>query len=755
MLEDKRSEFHLADYLEILRRRWRLAAAFCVVCAIGGLIHYFVTPRRYRATTTIQIDRRTLSLGQNADTPWVENWFNMEFYPTQYTLLQSRGLAERVVTDLRLYEDPQFNPGWASVGGRRTAATPELDSAQLGGLGARLLGGLEIAPIKNTQLVAINYQSTSPELSARIANGVAESFIDWGIEDRSTSAGKASNFLGKQIESLKQEIADKESTLQAYSRRSDIVTIDPSTNPTLERLQALNKDYIAAVSARIEKEAAYNQAMSAPPETMADSLSGGLVSTQRHDLLALEQDYNAKRNTYKPDMPVMVDLKAKIADGQKRLDSLVGETVAQARRAARSEFETAKRQEDALRAELNRAREDTISMGSAAVQYNNLNMEVDTQRQLLDNMLKRQSETEVTARLQATRESNVRVVDRALVPGSPYAPSLRRDVGMAVGLGLFLGIGCIFLLEYLDRSLKTAEEAERLLGIPVLAVIPDVSERGGGKYGYGAYAYAYGRRKRRAGPRKKDGDKEKRPEDLKEIELLPQTKPRHSISEAYRSLRTALLLSSAHQLRVIALTSAQSGEGKTATAANLAVVMAQLGRQVLLIDADLRKPRMHRVFHLSNREGLVHCLTGGEPLEQLIQPTGVNGLFLLPSGTIPPNPSELLASDRMRELLEVAQRRFDLVIVDTPPLLAVTDASVLGSMVDGVVFCLYAGRVQRVEALASIERLRVGGARVLGAVLNRYVAGKGGDDKHYYYYYQYHAYGEGEERPGASGSTAA
>jgi len=749
--------------VEIVRRRWRLAAALCVVFGIGGLVHFFVTPPMYKATTTIQIDRRTLSVGANSDTPWVENWFNMEFYPTQYTLLQSRGLAERVVTDLRLYDDPVFNPGAASLRDRRkSGGTPELDAASLGGYGSRLLGGLEISPIKNTQLVEIRFHASSPELAARVANGVADAFIDWGIEDRSTSAGKASSFLGKQIEALKQEIADKEQTLQGYQRRSDIVASDPDNSPTLQQFQGLNKDYVSAVSARIEKEAAYNQSLSAPAETLADSLSGGLVSTQRHDILALEQDYNALRAKYKADMPQVLEAKAKLADARKRLDELVAENVQQARRAARSEFERARAQENALRAELARARNETMDMGSATVQYNALNMEVETQRQLLDQMLKRQSETEVTARLQATRESNVRVVDRALVPGAPFAPSMRRDVGMALGLGLFLGVGLIFLLEYLDRSLKTAEEAERVLGLPVLAVIPDVLERSS-RYGYGT-AYSY-RRKRKAPAgiklgRRGASEKEKPVVDaLKEIELLPQTKPRHAISEAYRSLRTALLLSSAQQLRVVALTSAHSGEGKTATAANLAVVMAQLGRQVLLIDADLRKPRMHRVFNLSNREGLVHCLTGGQPLEQLIQPTGVNGLFLLPSGTIPPNPSELLASDRMRELLEIAQRRFDLVIVDTPPLLAVTDAAVLGSMVDGVVLCLHAGRVQRGEARASSDRLRVSGARVLGTVLNRYVAGKGGDDKHYYYYYQYHAYGESDERPsstsGASGTSAA
>jgi succinoglycan biosynthesis transport protein ExoP len=742
IFEAPRPELRLGDYLDVLRRRWRLAAVLALVSALGGVVHYFITPKMYQATTTIQIDRRSLSLGGNAESPWLENWWNMEFYPTQYKLLESRGLAERVVTDLRLYEDPTFNPAWAQWGGGEKPATPELDDAELGGMGQRLLGGLEVAPIKGTQLVQINYRSPAPELAARIANGVADAFIDWGIETRSESAGKASSFLGRQIEDLKQELGDKEATLQAYGRRSDIVAVDTQTNPTLQRLEALNQSYVAAVAERIEREAAYNEVLSAPGETVADPLSGGLVSQLRADLHRLEQEYATKSNTYKPEMPVMVELRGQIDQARRHLKSVVEEMVAQARQKARAEYQTIKRQEDALAEELARAREETINMGSASVQYHNLRMEVETRRQLLDDLLKRHSDTEVTARLQATRESNVRVVDRALMPGGAYAPSLRRDVGMALGFGLFLGLGCIFLLEFLDRSLKTAEEAERVLNLPVLAVIPDVVDGGKG-YGYsykgGGQTSFYGVRKRA----KKSRDKA--PEDLKDIELLPQTRPRHAISEAYRSLRTALLLSSAEQLRLIAVTSAQSGEGKTATASNLAVVMAQLGRQVLLIDADLRKPRLHRVFSLSNREGLVHCLTGAEPLEKVMQSTAVPGLYVLPSGTIPPNPSELLASDRMRELLLAAQRRFDLVIVDTPPLLAVTDAALVGAMVDGVVFTLHAGRVLRDEARASIDRLRQSGVRVLGTVLNRYVPGKAADGKHYYYY-QYQSYGESEER---------
>jgi capsular exopolysaccharide synthesis family protein len=747
-LGESRSEFHLGDYVDVLRRRWRLAAALCLVCSLGGFVHYFMTPKMYQATTTIQIDRRTMALGGNMDNPWYENWLSMEFYPTQYKLLESRGLAERVVMDLRLYEDPVFNPSWASWdGGKR--ATPELDQAQLGGLGGRVLGGLQVVPIKGTQLVAINYRSNSPELASRIANGIADSFIDWGIEDRSLSAGKASNFLGRQIEDLKQELNDKEKTLQAYGRRSDIVSIEPGSNPTLQQLEALNKDYVSALSARIESEANYNETLSSPAETTAAAAEGATVTQLRRDLQLLEQDYASKSNTYKPDMPVMVELEGKIENARRNLRTATNEAAERARRSARAEYLTHKRREDALQAELKRAMDETISFGSAAVEYNNLRMEVETRRQLLDELLRRQSETDVTAKLQATRESNVRVVDRALLPGGPYSPSMRRDVSMGMGLGLFLGIACIFLLEYLDRSVKTAEEAERILGLPVLAVIPDVVERGS-RYGYGYGVYGEGKKRKRGLLRR--GRDRKPEQELKEIELLPQSKPRHAVSEAYRSLRTAMLLSSAEQLRVVALTSAQSGEGKTATAANLAVVMAQLGRQVLLIDADLRKPRLHRVFNLSNREGLVHCLAGGEPVEKLTQATSVPGLYVLPSGTIPPNPSELLASDRMRELLASAQRRFDLVIVDTPPLLAVTDASVVGTMVDGIVFCLHAGRVLREQATASCDRLRQSGVRLLGTVLNRYVPGKAGEGKHYYYY-QYQSYGETDER--SSGDSAA
>jgi capsular exopolysaccharide synthesis family protein len=282
----------------------------------------------------------------------------------------------------------------------------------------------------------------------------------------------------------------------------------------------------------------------------------------------------------------------------------------------------------------------------------------------------------------------------------------------------------------MDRTLKSTEEVERILAVPVLATVPDVSNESRsygvlGRYGYG-YGYGYGERKARptgkaARVRRKRGD----PDEEVKIELLPLHRPRLAVSEAYRSLRTALLLSTARELKAIVVTSAVPSEGKTSTAANLAVVMAQLGKQVLLVDGDLRKPRVHEVFKISNKAGLVSYLTQGAEIEQVIFRTEVPNLHLTPSGPIPPNPSELLSSERMAQFVAFARGHFDFVIFDTAPTLAVTDGILLGSQSDGVVLCLRAGHVQRRDAKSCCDRLRQAEVKLLGVVLNRHHAIEG------------------------------
>lgn len=752
-LASPETELHLSDLLEKLQRHWKLIALVVVLCLGASGVLYFMTPKQYQATARVQIERRSLAPVSTGQNPWLESFLNMEFYPTQIQLLQSRGLAERVVIDLGLAGDPSFNPGGAAL--TRPSddpADPEAaDAAVLGRLAGRLRSGLQVQAVSNTQLVDLTYRSASPEFAARAANAFAQAFIDWGISTRTQTAGRASTFLVAQIDALKDEIQEKDSKLQAYSRQADIVSLDPASNVVIQRLQALNSDYIQAKATRIDKEARYREIQEAPRQSVADEYSSGTVNQLMQEQLKLERRYQTQLQTYKPEWPGMVELKAEIDEGRRNLNRTIAEQAENARKTAQAEYQTALRREAALTRELEHAKSELLDQSSAGVELTNLQVEIATSRDLLDKLLRQQSETEVAARLQTTRETNVRIVDRALVPGGPFRPSLRENLAMGLGLGLLLGIGAAFLIEYMDRTVKTPEEIERRLRLPNLAVIPDVGAAGrhGRGRGYG-YGYGYGVRKRKASraglpdlTERKDPDR-----GPDQIELVPHERPRLSVSEAYRSLRTALLLSSAHELGVVAVTSAGSGEGKTATSTNLAVVMAQLGRRVLLIDGDLRKPRLHEVFGVSNRVGLVNVLAGGEDPSRVTLPADIANLCILPSGPSPPNPSELLASDRMRQLLRRARSLFDFVIIDTPPVLAVTDATIIGSQTDGVVLCLRAGKVLREDARGCRDRLLMNDVKILGTVLNRH-RDAGGPGRKYYYYEAYAAEAQAESTPAA------
>jgi len=757
------SEFNLREYVAMLRRHWKLAAVCCAIGLTGAGIHYAITPKAYQATTTIQIERRNLTPLSSSQNPWLENYWNMEFYPTQYELLQSRGLAERVVKSLDLMEDPAFNPGATGGRDRVHAPTAEDDDAVLGRIAGQIRGGLAVEPVRNTQLVQLSFRAASPEFAARAANAFAEAYIDMGVEDRYATAGKASTFLSSQIDKLKMEIQDKETQLQAFSRRSDIVTLDPGANVTLKRLEALNGQYMESKKLRIEREAQYHEALTGPRESMSDSLSSGVVSDQRAQLLKLERDYETKLKTYKPDFPDMLSLKAEIEKSRQHLREVTGEQVDKVKSHALAAYQTALRQEQELDQELDKLKSEAMDQNSAAVEYTNLKVEVQTRRDLLDELMRKQSETEVAVRLQDTRQSNIRIIDKALVPGGPFQPSLRKDVSYGLLLGLLFGVGCAVLIEFLDRTVKSPEEIERKLGLPTLAVIQDLMESGK-SYGYSAYGYGYGegagepapaRPSRAAGGGWREKKKAAAAPPLSQIELVPHERPRTLISESYRSLRTALLLSSARELKAIAVTSAVAGEGKTATASNLAVVLAQLGRQVLLVDCDLRKPRLHQVFRVSNRSGLVNQLTATADPESVFLPTEVPNLWLTPSGPIPPNPSELLSSDRMRDWLKAMRARFDFVVIDTPPTLAVTDATIIGLLADGVVLTLRSGKVTREEARLCRDRLRQSGVRILGAVLNRYRSLQTGLGKRYRYYESYGAEESAPQKPGKAGAGSA
>lgn len=740
--------FDLAKYLGALRRRWPLVLVCCLITAGYALIRYSLSTKEYEATAMIQIERRQLaSVALGGQTNWLEEWWNIEYYPTQYRLLRSRGMAERVIEDLRLDQDPSFTGKAASLvpGGAERPRTAQDDASEKASLASQLRGGLLVQPIRDTQLVELTYRSSSPERAARVANGYAQAFIQWTEESRNKDVDTVSSTIGTEIANRERELERLRGQLADLGRQT-IGALDPEGQALITRQQTLQSQLNQLSADRVSKQASWNQYRELSDEQLAGTIDGTNISSLRSELANLENRYELDLRRFEPTFPDMTALKAQIDSKRSELTSTIQSIASNARDGARTAYERARQQEQALEGEIRKVNQEASSQSSSAVAYANLKSRIESTEEGISNLKERENAAEFASRVQESQGSNVRLVDRAVVPGQPFRPVLRSDLSTALMAGLFAGLGLIFLIEFFDRTIKTPEDLEKVTGLPTLAVVPDIQSRSGygsrsryGGYRYDPddrYGYAYGeqrstysRARQRLGKALGQGD-----EAPLDIELLPHHHPRLAISEAYRSLRTAVLLSSAETVKTVTITSAEPGEGKTSTTANLAVVLAQMDQRVLVLDCDLRRPRMHKIFELPNTVGIVNHLAKHEDIEKQILATKVSNLWVCPSGPIPPNPSELLASERMRNLLRDLERRFDFVLIDTPPVLPVIDAAIVGQLVDGVVVCARAGVLVRDHARACRERLSLGGIRLLGTVVNRFSAKAGSRYSRRYYY---------------------
>ncbi len=477
-----------------------------------------------------------------------------------------------------------------------------------------------------------------------------------------------------------------------------------------------------------------------------------MVVQQRGELANLERQYAAKLSVYKPQWPEMVELKARIDQARKGLEAVTGRALADARDAARSEYQTALRQEQSLIDELARAKNENRQLNSAAVEYTNLQIEISTKRTLLNELMKNQSQTDVSSRLQATRESNVRVVDRALVPGAPFRPSLRRNLTAGLGSGLLAGIALVFFLHYLDRTLKSPEELERVLGLPLLATIPErLADRQEGAL-RALWLRVRLRVWLRLRPEKAQGAVRQEPGGFGG---RGADRAAAAFAAAARGLRG--LPHPAHRAAAVDRARAQGDPGHLGGARRGEDLdrLEPGGRPLAAAEArpaGRRRPaqaaRARHLRRLEPRGAGQAPDPEGRSVEKIVFQTKIPNLWIVPSGPIPPNPSELLASERMREFLEWAKSHFDLVIVDSAPTLAVTDAIIAGKLADGVVLCLRAGYVQRRDAIACRDRLAQSEVRILGAVLNCHELSYGRYRKGYAGAYAYEAYGASSEEPG-------
>jgi capsular exopolysaccharide synthesis family protein len=594
-----------------------------------------------------------------------------------------------------------------------------------------------ISPVRMTSLVDIVVTHPDPVIAAAIANDHARVFVEMDAETKAASLSDAQGLMAKQLREVREQLEASRKALSEYQLEHGILSL-PKDSITLTRqsVQQMNSQLIAAEGERIAAEAAYRYAESMPSEKLQGSFVDAGLQGIRDEIVHLQARYHALLQQYGANHPDMIAMQSQIESLRDRLSV----TANQLRQRLRAAFEAAAAKERGLRKNLDELSREATQEERQLVQLLILQREVSSNEELYSSLIGQSKATDLSVTFNWT---NVKQVDRAVVPSLPSYPQTRRNLRMGLLIGLGIGVLLALLIEQLDTTIHTAEELQSTVDLPVLAIIPDFERIGSsGGYGYG-YGYGYGRaygRKTEQAP----------PDPNTARELVTLISPASVVSEAYRTLRTNLMFSTpGHPPKTVLITSSQGGEGKTVTAVNLAISLALHGSKVLVVDADLRKPSCHEMFRVDREPGLSSVLSGQCDLDVAIVRSPLSpklyhlenghGLYVLPAGPIPPNPAELLGSAVMGKLLEEAKERFEFVVIDSPPVLPVTDSVVLSTKAEAVVFVVREGEWRREVVRKAVAQLRAVRARTRGAVLNRVNVSRG---SHGYYSYKYH-YGYG------------
>lgn len=694
--------FNLAEYWRLtLKHRLLIIAIFSAALILGVAITLLTTPT-YTATTTLQIDREAARILDVDDAASRDSMVQgEEFFQTQYGLLRSRSLAERVIESLGLASSDAFLEamGESPVAGAASAAGAAERREQV----LRVVqDNLTVRPVRGSRLVSVGFSSPDPAVAARLANAFGENFIQSNLDRKYESSGYARTFLEDRIAQTKAALEGAERQLVAYAAQQEIINVSDgdSQNPgetqslVSRNLVTINAALAAATTARVAAEEKWQQVQSAPLGSLPDVFQNQAIQTLFAERARLRAEYQENLSVYQADYPQMRERLARIDE----LDRQIAAISQNIRESIRAQYQIASNQERALRNQVNGLQGDVLSLRDRSIQYNILQREVDTSRTLYDALLQRYKEVSVTA---VVATNNISVVDAATPPKNPSSPNIVINLLLAALVGLGLGVLAAFVLEALDESLATPEDVESKLGVPVLGAIPRL--------------------------------------DKGETPTAALADVRSGFSEAYYSLRTALQFSTADGApRAILVTSSRPAEGKSTTAFALAQSFARVGRRVLLVDGDLRNPSMHRLMGVDNDRGMSNLLSGSATLSAVVHSTTAAGLSFVSCGPLPPNPAELWGSDRISRFLAEALSEFDQVVIDGPPVLGFADAPILAASVDGTLFVLESRGTRRGQARGALRRLRMGSGHLLGAVLTKFNAkttSYGGYDYSYDYHY--------------------
>lgn len=701
-------DIDLSRYLRILQKhRLLIIGATILVFAIGLAITLLTTPT-YTATATVQIDREAARVFDNMSdvTPTETASQGIEFFETQYGLLRSRSLAERVVDALGLATTDVFLKDMGSsppsTDGKSAAdVARERREAVL----SLVENNLVVTPVRGSRLVRISFESPKPALSARVANAFAENFIQSNLDRRFESTAYARKFLEDRIAQTKQRLEEIERELVSYAAQEQIINVGGNEglgqvvqqeSLASRSLGSLNAILAQAQAARVLAEEQWRRAEGTGLMTLPDVLQNPTIQRLSEERAKVSAELEQKASIYRPDYPEMRQLQARLSEINSQIDAVAGGI----RASVRSNYVVAVNQERALQARVNGLKGDVLSLRERSVQYNILQRELDTSRVLYDGLLQRYKEVGVSG---GVTTNNISIIDRADAPKQPSKPKMLLNLALALVLGLGLGVATAVLRELLDETLATPADVEQKLGLKVIGVSPLL-------------------------------DKGQTP--MRALEDI-----RSGFSEAYYSLRTALQFSTPNGAPTsLLVTSSKPSEGKSTTAYAVASNLARIGKRVLLVDGDLRNPSMHRMLRQDNARGMSNILSDSASRDEVTLDSGIPNMSFIPCGPLPPNPAELWSGPHLRTFLDGATADYDHVVIDGPPVLGFADAPVLANAVQGTIVVMEARGVRRGQARGALNRLAIGGARLLGVVLTKFqtkTAKYGGYGYDYAYDYSY------------------
>jgi capsular exopolysaccharide synthesis family protein len=682
----------------VLRWRWVIAGIIAASLAIGLVVTLLMAPL-YTARSQIEISREQKNVTNVEGIDRASEARDMEFYDTQYTLLKAESLAERVGMSLKLHERDAFFDSHGVSASERV----EVRKRQVMSL---LQKNVTIEPIKKSKLVNVKYTSRSPELSSRIADAWVREFIGASMDRQFSSNADARRFLEQRLSELRAKLETSEREMVTYASERGIVELSTTRDAdgktqTQQTLASADLEGVnaALIVARTDRIAAQSKAGSGAAENSAEALSNGTISSLRQRRGELSADYARLLAQFEPQYPEAVAIRQQID----ALDASIAREAARVGASRRQGFAEARAREQALEAQVGDLKAGLDRQQRDSIQYQVLVRDADTNRQLYDALLQRYKEIGIAG---AIGTSNISVVDQAKVPRTPSAPSLPLNLAVALLVGLGASLLALFALEQMSQGIHAPEDVPNLLGHALLGNVPLA-----------------------------DGDP---------VDALRD--PKSYLSEAYFAIRSALAFATAHGVpRSLGLTSSKPSEGKSTSALALAEVIARTGKSVLLVDADLRSPSVHKMFGLKNARGFSNMLTGEDDIGGLVQETGSAGLSVMTSGPKPPNPSELLSSGRLGHVLRMLEARYDHVIVDCPPVLGLSDAPLLGQAVEGLVYVVEPEGAPVRAIRSSIDRVSMLGGNILGIIVTKIDPSKNSYGYGYGYGYGHGAYGYGSE----------